>query len=120
VPLPNECAPFKLDWCAAWVNVERLCKCPITHVRYRYLTYGGLVSNGVASSMQQSGYSPETSGFAGGAAGGAPASIITRQPIGIGIHLGAVSGALGAATANAVSGLLNLFNQDFGDCGCGR
>jgi hypothetical protein len=36
VPLPNECAPFKLDWCIAWVNIERLCKCPITQVRYHY------------------------------------------------------------------------------------
>ena len=34
MPLPNECAPFKLNWCTAWVNVERLCKCPITQVRY--------------------------------------------------------------------------------------
>ena len=33
----NECVPFKLDWCTAWVNVERLCKCPITQVRYRLL-----------------------------------------------------------------------------------
>src|SRR5580698_10359870 len=29
-----ECVPFKLDWCTAWVNAERLCKCPITQVRH--------------------------------------------------------------------------------------
>ena len=34
MPLPNECVPFKLDGCTAWVNVERLRKCLITQVRY--------------------------------------------------------------------------------------
>jgi hypothetical protein len=54
VPLPNKCAPFKLDWCTAWVNVERLCKCPITQVRYHCRLAVACITHG-ASSISLSG-----------------------------------------------------------------
>jgi hypothetical protein len=85
--------------------------------------YGGALGYSISSSMQSSAtlrkrrvLSVEPSV----APGRVLSPRLLRKTIGAGIFLSAWAGAAGAATANAVSGWLNLINQDFGDCGCGK
>lgn len=84
---------------------------------------GGLTSYATSSAMQSSGYSANTSSLVGSTAGGATAGYVSAfaagETLGAGTLAGAIGGAAGGATAIAVSSLLQVYNNVFGNCGGG-